>query len=273
MLDLTISIVLYKNNPEHVKAAITSALRNSLNLKLYLLDNSPTDALRSMSDLPNVEYIFNNANLGFGKGHNSIMKKTIHESKYHLVLNPDVYFDAGVLDKLFQFMEHNATVGHVMPQILYPDGSVQHLCKLLPSPADLIMRRFLTWVPGAAERDRKYELRDSGYNKIMNVPFLSGCFMFLRCETLKEVGLFEDKIFMYVEDVDLSRRIHIRQQNIFLPDVQIYHHYHKGSYKSLKLLFYAIHGAFIYFNKWGWVFDRQRRDINRKAVNDYLGSV
>ncbi|MEJ1239077.1 glycosyltransferase family 2 protein [Chryseolinea sp. T2] len=270
MLDLSISIVVFKNNPDHVRQAIESALDNTINLKIFLVDNSPTDSLRALASSPKVEYLFNGANLGFGKAHNLVMQKAVDTSKYHLVLNPDVYFGKGTLDKLFHFMEANPDVGHVMPQILYPDGRIQHLCKLLPSPIDLVFRRFFPWMPGAASRNEIYELRPTGYNKIMNIPFLSGCFMFLRCSVLKEVGFFEEKIFMYVEDVDLSRRIHLRKKTIFYPEAQINHYYHKGSYKNLKLMFFAIHGAFIYFNKWGWFFDRQRQDINRRVLSQYL---
>jgi GT2 family glycosyltransferase len=104
----------------------------------------------------------------------------------------------------------------------------------------------------------------------MNIPFLSGCFMFLRSSALKEVGFFEKRIFMYVEDTDLSRRFHLKYRTLFYPYVQVYHHYHKGSYKNLKLMHYAIEGAVVYFNKWGWIFDGQRRAINQKVLRAYI---
>jgi GT2 family glycosyltransferase len=68
-------------------------------------------------------------------------------SEYHLVLNPDFEFGSEVLQTLYQFMQDHADVGLVMPRVLYPDGSEQHLCKLLPTPFDLVARRF---VGGAA---------------------------------------------------------------------------------------------------------------------------
>lgn len=98
-----------------------------------------------LSKLDNkIIYIFNNANLGFGKGHNIALRKSIEENiSYHLVLNPDVYFEEGVLEELYNFMEENQDVGLVMPKVLYSDGRLQHLCKLLPTPFDLFGRRFL----------------------------------------------------------------------------------------------------------------------------------
>ncbi len=270
MFDLTVSIVLYQNKREQLKAAIESSLGSRLYLKLYLIDNSPTDDLKDICQSPRCEYIFNNENIGFGKAHNVGMQRAVTESLYHLVLNPDVYFEGSVLDEIFAYMQQNPKVGQVMSKVLYPDGRVQHLCKLLPAPTDLFLRRFFPWFPGATERNRRYELIDSGYNKIMNIPYLSGCFMFFRCSVLREIGYFDERIFMYIEDVDLTRRVHKRFPTIFYPGTTVYHHYNKGSYKNVRLMLYNIHAAWIYFNKWGWIFDKERKRINNKVIQDYL---
>jgi GT2 family glycosyltransferase len=268
--DISASIVLFKNAPEVLTPAIDSFLNTNLRIKLYLVDNSPTDALRNISTDPRIEYIFTGSNLGFGKAHNIAMKRALEESSYHLVLNPDIYFEGGVLESLYAYMEAHPDTGQMMPKILYPDKTVQHLCKLLPSPVDLFLRRFFPWFPGAEARNRQYELTDSGYDKIMNIPYLSGCFMFLRTSVLKEIGLFDERIFMYIEDTDLTRRIHLRYKTLFYPEAVVYHHYSKGSYKSFKLMMYNVHGASVYFMKWGWFFDRQRREINKKVISTYL---
>lgn len=268
--DLTISIVLYKTNPVMVNKTIDSVYRSSLNFKLYLIDNSPTRVLDHLKRDERTEYIFNDKNVGFGKAHNIAMRKAITESTYHLVLNPDIYFEAGVLEELFSYMEKNPDVAQVMPMILYPDGDIQHLCKLLPTPVDLLLRRFFPWMPGAQERNERYEMLASGYNREMDIPYLSGCFMFLRSSSLKEVGLFDERIFMYIEDADLTRRMYMRYRAVFYPATRVTHHYAKGSYKSFKLMLYNLHGAFVYFNKWGWIFDAKRKEINRKVAATYL---
>jgi GT2 family glycosyltransferase len=269
--DIVSSIVLYKNNRDLLRSAIDSFLRTNLRVKLYLVDNSPDQSLSSLAGAdPRIEYIFNNANLGFGKAHNIAIRRSISEAKYYLVLNPDIWFEAGVIEELFAFMESNHDVGQVMPKVLYPEGEIQRLCKLLPSPADLFLRRFFPWFPGAAERNRRYELIDSGYDKVMNIPYLSGCFMLFRISALRELGLFDERIFMYIEDADLTRRIHQRYKTLFYPKVVVYHHYQKGSYKSMKLMLYNVHGAFIYFMKWGWFFDKERKKINRQVLKAYV---
>ncbi|WP_299229711.1 glycosyltransferase family 2 protein [Sulfurihydrogenibium sp.] len=271
MADLSVSIVLYHNKKEQVEKVIYSVLNTDLKIKLFLLDNSTYDDLKSLSNIDSrIEYIFNNANLGFGKAHNIALKKSIEKNiPYHLVLNPDVYFEKGVLEELYKFMESNKDVGLVMPKVLYPNGDIQYLCKLLPTPFDLFGRRFLNFGPFKKiieKRNEVYELRFTGYDKIMEVPYLSGCFMFIRTKVLKKVGLFDERFFMYLEDTDLSRRIHRVSKTVYYPEVSIYHEYGKGSYKNPKLLKYHLDSAIKYFNKYGWLFDKERDEINKETL-------
>jgi GT2 family glycosyltransferase len=99
----------------------------------------------------------------------------------------------------------------------------------------------------------------------MEVPHLSGCFMMLRTAVFETVGLFDERFFMYLEDVDYSRRVHTRYKTVYYPEVSVYHQYHKGSYKRWRNLKYHIVSAVKYFNKWGWFFDPERKTINRTA--------
>ncbi len=269
-IQLSISIVLYHNNIEQIERAIKSILNSSLNIKIYLVDNSSNNNLKKLEIIDKtIEYIYNNANLGFGKAHNIAIRRSIQGNvPYHLVLNPDVYFERGILEELYSYMEKNKNIGNIMPKVLYPDGSIQYLCKLLPTPMDLIFRRFIPFKNWKEKRNYFYELRFSGYDKIMNVPNLSGCFMFLRTSVLKELGLFDENFFMYLEDTDLNRRIHKKYKTVFYPQVSIYHEFAKESYKSKKLLKYHIQSAIYYFNKWGWFFDKERDEFNKKTLKD-----
>ena len=115
-------------------------------------------------------------------------------------------------------------------------------------------------------RMAKFELRESGYNRIMDVPYLSGCFMFLRTEALKESGLFDERFFMYPEDIDLTRRIHKNFRTVFYPEVSIVHHHAQSSYLNFKMLLVHTWNMIKYFNKWGWIFDKERRKINAKTL-------
>jgi GT2 family glycosyltransferase len=239
--------------------------------QLYLIDNSPTNQLEKLSK-QNTKICYKNLpkNIGYGAAHNIAIAESIKNNiSYHLVLNPDIRFHDSVLDKLTKYMDKNTDVGLVMPDIHYPDGSRQHLCKLLPNPLVLIIRRFLPRFI-SQKFNLNYNLLNLDYSKDINVPVLSGCFMFLRTSVLDDVGIFDQRYFMYLEDVDLSRRIHVKYKTIFSPIVTVIHEYNKESYRSIRLLWIHISSACSYFNKYGWVFDSERNKINSTFLKKYL---
>jgi GT2 family glycosyltransferase len=182
------------------------------------------------------------------------------------VLNPDIHFPRNVIGTMLSYMEQYPDVGLLAPRVHYPDGRLQPLCKLLPTPIDLAVRRFLPGLHSCSGRRACYELHGSGYNKAMEVPALSGCFLLVRVETLLRVGLFDERFFLYFEDVDLSRRIGRVARTVFVPHVAIVHDYAKGSYTNWRLLWHHTVSAVRYFNKWGWFLDAERERINARAL-------
>ena len=267
MYDITSTIVTYKTRKDELQKAINSFLNTKLKVKLFISDNSPTDELKVYIDNlkdNRIEYIFNNNNGGYGWGHNIVMRKIMEKSKYHLILNPDVYFNCGILEKIFEYMEKNKEIGQIMPKVKYPNEELQYLCKLMPTPSDLFLRRFCPIKQIVEKNNYKYEMRAFGYNKIMEVPVLSGCFMFLRNEVLKTVGLFDENYFMYMEDFDFCRRIGRKYKIVYYPEVEIIHKHAKESKINKKLFIEHIKSTIYYFNKYGWFFDRYRKEINNK---------
>ena len=272
MYDIVGSIVLFKNESSVVKKAIESFLATSLKIHLYIIDNSPTDCLKDVCSGKNIEYIFNNKNMGFGAGHNIALRKIAGKTKYCLILNPDIYFEQGTLKKLFDFMNANKDVGLLLPKVLYPDNSMQYLCRLIPNPYDVFIRKlnFRLVAPLIRARKLRYEFRFADYNKTMNVPYLSGCFMFVRAEVFKKIGVFDERFFVYFEDVDLSRRIHKHYRTLYYPEAVIYHEYENGSDKSFGLLKCIICSGIKYFNKWGWFIDKDRKSANSRAISTLI---
>jgi len=141
-----------------------------MKVKLNLVDNSSNDDLKELGEMDSrIEYVFNDANLEYGAGHNIAMRKSIADGVlYHLVLNPDVYFEAGVLEELFEHMQANQDMGNIIPQVRYPNVEIQYLCKLLPTPFDLFVRRFLNFGPFKnyiEKRNENCAFRFTGDNK------------------------------------------------------------------------------------------------------------
>lgn len=253
---LTISIVLYKNDIKVLKKTIESVTKIQHPYILYLVDNSPTPIFKELECSQNAIYIHMPSNPGFGAAHNIAIKKSIEKkSSYHLVLNPDIFFDSGTIENIIKFMDSNKNIGHLMPKILYPDNSFQYLCKNNPTFFDLFIRGF---IPNFAKkyfkkRLDKYEKRDSNFNEIIfDIPYLSGCFMFFRTSFLKKVGFFDENIFMYLEDADITRRFLKFSNTVYYPMVTVYHHFAGLTHKKLKFKIITIQSAITYFKKWGW---------------------
>lgn len=267
---ITASIVIYKTNKQELTTVLRCVIDSSIE-KVYIVDNSPGDELRDFAEFsPKVEYIFGHGNVGYGAAHNIAIRRSIDSgAKYHVVINPDIKFEDGVIEELVSYMDNNADVGHVMPRVVYPDGELQYLCKLLPTPMDLIGRRFIPFEKYQRRSSYIFEMKASGYDKIMEVPFLSGCFMMLGVEALEKVGGFSDKYWMYCEDIDLCRRIGESYRTIYYPHCTIIHAHKKESFKNKKMLVEHIKSAVKYFNHWGWLIDNYRKQKNKVARTQY----
>lgn len=262
---LSASLVLYNNDPAEFGAAIASFLDGS-DGTLTVIDNSPAPLSHPLFSNDRVEYVFAGENLGFGRGHNRALTMIGDRSDVHLLLNPDVVFGTDVLPALVNFLQAHPDAGAVMPSIRYRDGSLQRLCKLLPTPIDLLLRRFVP-IPALRRRiNHRYELHRLSQSAPVPIPSLSGCFLLVRTGALAAIGGFDERFFMYMEDVDLVRRIGDRWATMYEPRVSVTHGYAKASYSDPHLRAAHIRSALIYFAKWGFVFDRTRWTRNRATL-------
>ncbi|MCM1034233.1 MAG: glycosyltransferase [Paludibacter sp.] len=263
---LNVSVVLYHPSLLQLYNLLDILQQSECVKYIYLIDNSPERTIRIPDRYKRTKYIFNGKNLGYGAGHNIALRKTIaHNIPYHLVVNSDISFSPDILLQMLYYMDQHPDVGQMMPKVLYPNGQIQYLCKLLPTPLDLFGRRFLPRKL-MQRRNYKFELRASGYNHIINAPYLSGCFMLLRTATLERIGLFDERFFMYPEDIDLTRRIHREYHTLFYPEATIIHDHAQASYRNLRMLWIHIVNLCRYFNKWGWFIDSERRQTNHLTM-------
>lgn len=266
----TASIVIYNADLAELSKAIDSIFQTRLKIKLFLIDNSANDKLRIFEKDARIIYIHNPSNPGFGAAHNiAIMKSLELGSKFHFVVNPDVFFGEDVIKPMVEYMQSDSSIGMLMPQILNLDGSVQNLPKLLPSPYSVLMRKLKK--PNKVYNNfiNNYELRFVNKDRIYNAPILSGCFTLLNLDAIKEIGMYDDAFFMYFEDWDLSRRMHQKYKTVYFPKVSVYHGYESGANKNSKLFKIFLNSASTYFNKWGWFFDRDRKKMNTKTLAQF----
>ncbi|WP_369713033.1 glycosyltransferase family 2 protein [Leptotrichia sp. HSP-342] len=275
MYDFTACIVTYNTKQEELKKIICCFQKIELRFKLWISDNSEKDELRKFVEEfldDRIEYIFNNSNGGFGAGHNVVIKRLGSEdtkSEFHLMVNADVFFEENTIEKIVEYMRENKNIGQIGPKIYGTDGKVTKSCRLLPSPVNLIFRRFLPLKSVVKKLDYDYEMKWYDYKEIIDVPILSGCFIFVRTDVLKEIGGFDKRYFMYMEDYDLCRRVGKKYRTVFYPEAEIIHEHGKASYKSRKMMLLHVNSAIKYFNKWGWFFDKERKEKNRECMKKY----
>lgn len=266
---LNVSIVLYHPDWQQVTDLTEVILQSNYVHRVFWIDNSPSPQSPESLD-SRIEYRHNPYNMGYGAAHNIAIRESIYDDiPFHLVINPDIILTQEALDGMLQFIAQHSEVGSLMPKVVYPNGQLQRLCKLLPSPFDVFGRRFLPkkWME---RRNQTYEMHASGYDRLMNVPYLSGCFMLLRTQAVLKARLFDERFFMYPEDMDLTRRIHRDYLTVFFPHATIIHNHEKASYKSLKMLWVHMVNMCKYFNKWGWFCDKERTLFNQTAIREYL---
>lgn len=227
-MKLNCSIVTY-HTPEAELRAVLQRLRACPEVdRIYVIDNTRD-------------------NVGYGRGHNRAIEQSLKTgAEYHLVLNSDIEFTPGAISELLAYMESHPDVGHVMPRVLNPDGSDQHLAKRLPTPWDLIHRRLF--------HSHRLEL-ELDPEKEWDVEYLSGCFMLLRTATLRQLiaeegFVFDPRFFLYPEDLDLTRRIHRIARTVYLPRVTIVHRHRRASYHSFRMTLIHAREMAKYFIKW-----------------------
>ena len=260
-MKITASIVLYNSDFPIILALVNDLLLQGVE-QVFLVDNSPINQQKDFVHISHVTYLHNPANPGFGAAHNIAINLSIKAgANFHFVVNPDIQLGDDVIISMVDYMKQNEDVGLMMPQILNTDRSIQYLPKLLPSPWSIVKRKFKLASQSYQQFIDNYELR-SAPKQIYNCPIISGCFSLLNLKAVTQVGSFDERFFMYFEDFDLSRRMHVAYQTIYYPLVHVIHGYDSGANKSFKLLFEFVSSAITYFNKWGWFFDYGRIKIN-----------
>ena len=271
MAVLSISIVTYKTDLE-----IFRALLDSLSLSVMALGRnkgeeqlpviSILDNSMDREELLNIKAVIEDAwhfnavsveqadkNLGYGSGHNRCMEGL--NSRYHLVLNPDVLLQPDALQQALDYMDANPDVGLLTPFATDSSGIQTFLCKQYPAVTDLFLRGF---VPGSFRKrfiDRldRYELRDVTRDApVKGIPIASGCFMLFRTSVLQAIGGFSPRYFMYFEDFDLCMRLHGKADIAYVPSVKMLHAGGDAAKKGFRHIWMFSVSAYRFFSCWGW---------------------
>jgi len=203
-------------------------------------------------------FLANRDNPGYGRAVNravQALRQKGETAEWMGVLNTDLSWQEGTFELLFGWLREHPEVVLAVPQLLGSDGVVQKLCKHHPTVLGLFSRRFIPdRLKGRALRryDAWYVMDQQDYSQIFDVEYLSGCCMLMSFRAFLEVGGFDPRYFLYLEDADLTRSMAAVGRTIHLPIASIIHHWGRGNYRSWKLVLVNLHSAWIYFRKWGF---------------------
>lgn len=225
---MDISIVIVAWNARHCLQPCLESIEKApprRSLEVLVVDNASSDGTSEMveSRFPWVKLIKSPVNLGFSRGNNLGIRQC--QSRYIALVNPDVVVLPDCLDALADFLDENPKVGNVGPRVFNPDMTQQSTCRQFPT----LWNNFCS-ATGLATRFKNSKFLAGEHmfyfphDRTLPVDVLVGCFSFVRREAFDSVGLLDERLFMYGDDVDWCRRAwKTGWQVVFYPGARAIH--------------------------------------------------
>jgi GT2 family glycosyltransferase len=205
--------------------------KGSSSFEIWMVDNASNDGSVDLvrKQFPSVIVVANDQNVGFSKACNQVIPKAAGE--YILLLNPDSIVVDDAISRLIQFMDTHSNCGAVGPKVLNADGSLQLACRrAFPTPGAAFFR--LTYLSKLFPRSTtaaKYNLTYADPDTELEVDALSGACMMVRRTAVEQVGLLDEDIFLFGEDIDWCWRIKQAGSKVFYCPEAVVYHYHGAS--------------------------------------------
>ena len=265
-MDLSIIIVNYKSRAKLINC-LDSLGRTGLaglDYEIIVVDNNSGDDLNDLpARYPHLKLINSRKNLGMGRGNNLGIKNS--SGQFILILNPDTVVQGAAIKILMAYLNANPSVGLVGPKLLYPDGSLQPSCARWPIFLMPFLRRTFLGDYFKNIRDR-FTMNDFDHNSVTPVDWLMGSCMLFRRQLVSADGtifapLFDERYFMYFEDIDLCRQMWTNGAAVvYNPEAIVIHDHQRQSaaypwYFAVFLSHLAwrhINSWLKYFLKWGF---------------------
>lgn len=223
--DLAVVVVNY-NTGEYLTRCVRSAFENAGDaaIELVVVDNASRDgsADAAIAANPDARLIRNPDNRGFAAAVNQGIRATT--ARYVLLLNPDAEILAGTLGGFVKVARDRPRAGAIGPVVRDPDGSIYPSARKVPTLAEALGHSFLGPFAQGNRFTRAYTMADWDRRSERRVDWVSGSCMLINRHALEEVGLLDERFFMYVEDVDLcTRLLTAGWQVLFSPELEVVH--------------------------------------------------
>ena len=242
MMELSIIILNYKMRGL-VKNCLKAILESEINTEyeIIVVDNNSDDNIEELikERFPQVKFIQTGSNFGMGGGNNAGIRAA--QGKYVLILNPDIFVFPGSLQKMLDYAKTYEELGVLAPRLLNPDRSVQETCYRWHKTCTPIFRRTFLGRTSFGKRElKRFLMSDWDHASTREVDWIQGSCLLISKKVLGEVGLFDERYFMYFEDTDLCRRIqNAGYKNIYLAEAEVIHLHRRQSADGglLKVVF------------------------------------
>ncbi|MED5267056.1 MAG: glycosyltransferase [Candidatus Neomarinimicrobiota bacterium] len=235
----TVSLLIVSYNVrQYIAHAIDAIIKSDLDdFEIIIIDNNSFDNTASYlkerySHLRQIKIVQNQENIGFGKAINQAA--SLAKGQYYLILNPDTIIQEETISTLKEYLDSNPEVGMVGPKILNADGTLQLACKRSFPTLGVALPKLLGFsrIFPKSKWAGKYNLTYLDEDEISSVDAISGSCMFIRSFLFHELKGFDERFFMFGEDLDLCSRIWKNNYEIhYVPTTQIVH-YQGESVKS-----------------------------------------
>ena len=255
-LSLSVIIVSYASREfiEPCLRSICAEIRVD-STEIIVVDNDSDDnTIETVNSIfPDVKIIANSANVGYSKAINQGVKAS--SGQYILILNADTIIKTGTIQALLAFMEKNPDTGVAGPKLLYPDGRLQYSCRTFQTFKTILLRRtFLSKIFPKSKTLRDHLMLGWDHSSQKEVDWLVGAFLMVRRKAFEQIGLMDERYFLYFEDVDLCYRMKTAGWKVFyVPQAEAIHHYKRGSYSESVFsrdVFVHIVSLLRYYDKW-----------------------
>jgi len=255
MKKLSILIVNW-NTSSYLKQCLLSIRSQctSIDHDIFVFDNNSTDNSVEMlnKEFKEVKLFTSGINIGFGGANNSLLKHT--ESEYILFLNPDTLFLDNTLIKMIEYMDKNISIGASGCKILNEDGSLQPTCaRSFPDLFTVFSEQlFLYKLFPKSKLFSKHLMTYWNHGDIKEVELLSGAMILTKKIVIDNTGTFDERFYMYGEDIDLCWRIkHNGWKIVFYPYCTITHFGGKSTIQSFVDNFYLSYSTLdLFFSKY-----------------------
>jgi len=216
---------------EHLRRLVDSLpAATSRPVGLVMADNGSVDGAPEAAEREHdfVELLRTGGNLGYGTAVNRAVERLDadpgdFDPEWLLVTNPDVVFEPGSVDVLLAAARRRPRAGSLGPRIAEPDGSTYPSARAVPRLRNGVGHALLSRVWPRNPWTASY-LDDADMTRERAAGWLSGSCLLLRREAFDAVGRFDERYFMYMEDVDLGDRLgRAGWENVYVPDAVIRH--------------------------------------------------